>query len=96
MLRLIYPEADGSQRQIRVDTGSTVVRANLPQKWLKSSFGDPTSSAKSADNATEIHWTHSFEDAKIDVTFLTRVSGQNSGLLTVRKHKDSPKSQLPN
>jgi hypothetical protein len=94
--RLAYEKADAGRSQLGVDTGSTVVRANLPQKWLKSSFGDPTSNAKSADNATEIHWTHSFEDAKIDVTFLTRVSGQNSGLLTVRKHKDSPKSQLPN
>jgi hypothetical protein len=63
------------------------------QKWLKSSFGDPTSTAKSADNATEIHWSHSFGDGKIDVILLTRVPGQNSALLTVMKHREEPKAR---
>jgi hypothetical protein len=43
---------------------------------------------------TEIHWTHSFEDARIDVILLTRLPSQNSALLTVMKHKDSPEEPI--
>ena len=58
------------------------------QAWLKGSFGDPTSTLKKPENATEFHWTHTFEDAKVDVILLTRMPSQNSALLTVMKHKD--------
>jgi hypothetical protein len=66
------------------------------QSWLKSSFGDPTSTLKKPENATEVHWMHTFEDGKIDVILLTRLPGQNSAVLSVMKHKDSPKGPLRN
>lgn len=61
------------------------------RSWLNSSFGDPTSTLKKPENATEFHWTHSFEDGRIDVIFLTRLPGQNSALLSVMKHEQAPK-----
>jgi hypothetical protein len=61
------------------------------QGWLKSSFGDPTTTLNKPPNATEFHWTHSFEDGKVDVILLTRTPNENSALLTVMKHRDSPK-----
>jgi hypothetical protein len=64
------------------------------QAWLTGSFGDPTSTLNTPQSATEIHWTHTFEDGKVDVSLLMRVPGQNTALLTVMKHKDASKSSL--
>ena len=66
------------------------------QSWLKSSFGDPTSTLKKPENATEFHWMHTFEDGKIDVILLTRLPGQNSAVLSVMKHKEEPKGRSRN
>jgi hypothetical protein len=66
------------------------------QACLKGSLGHPTSTLSKPPNATEIHWTHTFEDGKVDVILLTRMPSQNSALLTVMKHRDSPKGQLRN
>ena len=66
------------------------------QGWLKGSFGNPTSTLSKPSNAAEIHWTNISEDMKIDVILLTRMPSQNSALLTVMKHKDSPKSSAGN
>ena len=63
------------------------------QGWLKGSFGNPTSTLSKPPNATEIHWTNISEDMKIDVILLTRMPSQNSALLTVMKHRNSPKSR---
>jgi hypothetical protein len=63
------------------------------QGWLKGSFGNPTSTLSKPSNAAEIHWTNISEDMKVDVILLTRMPSQNSALLTVMKHKDSPKSR---
>jgi hypothetical protein len=41
-------------------------------------------------NATEVHWTHSFDEGKIDVILLTRVPNENNALLTIMKHMDAP------
>lgn len=64
------------------------------RSWLNSSLGDPTSTLKKSESATEFHWTHAFEDGKVDVILLTQMPGQNSALLTVMKHRDSPKGPL--
>jgi hypothetical protein len=66
------------------------------QAWFKASFGDPSSTLNKPPNATEIHWTHTFEDGKVDVILLTGMPSPNSALLTVMKHKDSPKGPLRN
>ncbi len=58
------------------------------QSWCKSSFGDPTLTLNKPPNAIEIHWTHPFEDGKVDVILLTRVPSDNSALLTVMKHRE--------
>jgi hypothetical protein len=69
--------------------------ANFVQAWLEGSFGDPTSTTNTQQNGTEIHWTHTYEDGKVEVTLLKQVPGQNSSLMTVMKHKDPPKGPLP-
>jgi hypothetical protein len=66
------------------------------QKWLRGSFGDPTSTLSRPPNATELHWTHKFDDGKIDVILLTRVPDGSSALLSVMKHMDSPKGRPGN
>ncbi len=69
--------------------------ADFIQAWLEGTFGESTSTSNTPQSATEIHWTHSFEDGKVDVSLLTKVPGQNSALLTVMKHKDAPKGPVP-
>lgn len=66
------------------------------RSWLKSSFGDPTSTSKTPENAMEFHWMHSFEDGKVDIVLLTRLPSQNSAVLTVMKHKQARKGEPRN
>jgi len=61
------------------------------QSWCRSSFGDPTLTVNKPPNATEIHWTHTFEDGKVDVTLLTRGPNENYALLSIMKHREEPK-----
>jgi hypothetical protein len=89
-----YSETHGytSTCSVSAPTDST----DFIQSWLNSSFGNPTSTLNKSSNASEIHWTNVSEDMKIDVILLTRMPGHNSALLTVMKHKDSPKSHAGN
>jgi hypothetical protein len=85
-------ESNGHTMTCTVSTPSN--STNFIQAWLKGSFGNPTSTLNKPPNATEIHWTHTFEDGTVDVILLTRMPSENSALLTVMKHKDSPKGSL--
>jgi len=89
-----YSETHGytSTCSVSAPTNST----DFIQSWLSGSFGNPTSTLKKSSNAAEIHWTNISEDMKIDVILLTRMSDHDSSLITVMKHKDSPKSHLGN
>jgi hypothetical protein len=60
------------------------------QSWCNGSFGNPTVTLNKPPNATEVHWTHSFDEGKIDVILLTRVPNENNALLTIMKHMDAP------
>jgi hypothetical protein len=66
------------------------------KSWLNGSFGNPTATLNKPQSAAEIHWTNISEDMKIDVILLTQMPGHNAALLTVMKHKDSPKSPARN
>lgn len=59
------------------------------RSWLKSSFGEPSSTLNLPDNATEFHWMHQFENGKVDVALLTRLPNENHAMLSVTKHEDS-------
>jgi hypothetical protein len=63
------------------------------RSWMKGSFGDPTSTSKKSEVATEFHWIHTFEDGKIDVSLLTPLLVQNYAVLSVTKHKEERKSR---
>jgi hypothetical protein len=64
--------------------------------WCSSSFGDPTLTLNKPPKAIETHWTHSFEDGKVDVILLTQAPNENYALLTVMKHRDEPKGPTRN
>jgi hypothetical protein len=86
-----YSEAHGytSTCSVSAPTDS----ANFVQNWLNGSFGNPTSTVNKSSSAAEIHWTNTSADMKIDVILLTRMPDHDAALITVMKHKDSPKSR---
>jgi hypothetical protein len=64
--------------------------------WCSSSFGDSTLTLNKPPKATETHWTHSFDDGKVDVILLTQAPNENYALLSVMKHMDVPKGPMRN
>lgn len=63
------------------------------QSWCRNSFGEPTLTLNKPPDVSEIHWTHPFEDGKVDVILLTRVPNENSALLTAMKHREESRGQ---
>jgi hypothetical protein len=59
--------------------------ADFMQSWLRSSLGQPTSTLKKPDGASEIHWQQTSQEMRFDVSLLTQMPDKKSAAVSVMK-----------
>jgi len=85
VLTIIAGENKANEYRLTCTVTAPADSADFMQSWLTQSLGDPTLTLKKPQNATEFHWTQTFDGGKIDVALNTRVPDEKHATLSIMK-----------
>lgn len=84
-LTIIAGENKANEYRLTCTVTAPADSADFMQSWLTQSLGDPTTTLKKPQNATEIHWAQTFDAGKIEVALSTRVPDEKHATLSIMK-----------
>ena len=85
VLTIIAGENKANEYRLTCTVTAPADSADFMQSWLTQSLGDPTTTLKKPQNATEIHWAQTFDAGKIEVALSTRVPDEKHVTLSIMK-----------
>jgi hypothetical protein len=85
VLAIIAGENKANLYRLTCKVSAPADSADFMRSWLRQSLGDPTSTLKKPQNATEIHSAQTFDGGTVEVALNARVPDEKHATLSIMK-----------